>query len=491
MGLTTPTAAEREFLWSQVSVPSAGLSPATGGYKPHRIKKRLHDGPWRYIAEGGGLRGGKSLGLAMEIVAWLAHSNLIWLAAETYDLTRQEFEYALEAATSLGWVSSVSMSKNQYQPCTFETTWGCIVQTRSLHDLGSGGSGAALVARAPDFIGICEPGFAPFEALQQAQERLTTRRGRLWMAGTFERANTWYVDIWHAWAKWPNVLMGKSLAVPSWLNTASFPGGKHDPEIEAIKRSYASMREFLVRWGGVPMASEALVMGAYWDIKKHTNDQIKFQPVDNEGHKMPVYLMIDPGFSGKSVYAVEVCQRFGKQMIIVDEVAVQTLVHEEVIDLCRTKPWWPHIAGGTIDPYAGASHVYGGLSPQEIWWRHGKIALQAPPRYEVEDVVSRLQHVMRDPANGRSFITISPRCSRLIWEMSHWRRVTTRLGMGKPSDANCDAIKAVAYYVSAKYTEDALGLAESTKISVHDYTINGGTPRGVSHADRYANYHRR
>lgn len=491
LGLSTPSALERALVWSQVRIPQANLSPDMGGYQPHRIVSRLHNGPWRYIAEGGGLRGGKSLGAALEGVPWLPHSDLIWLAAETYDLARQEFEYMTEAVTSLDWMGSITMPKNKYQPCAFDTPWGTRVETRSLHDLGAGGQGASLVARAPDLIILCEPGFAPLEALMQSKERLTTRRGRLWMAGTFERANTWFIDTWRRWVRWPNTEMGKSMAVPSWLNTYSFPGGKFDPEILAIKAGYASLREFLVRWGGVPMASEALVMGAYWDEKKHIASDAVFQPLDRELMKRPVELAIDPGFSGKSVYAVLALQRMGNQVIVVDEVAAQTLVHEEVIDVCRTKPWWPQVVSGVIDPYAGVNHVYGGASPIDIWWRHGKIPLQPGPRLEVEEALSRLQYLMRDPSNGASHLRVNPIAERLKWEMTHWRRITTREGLGKPSDANCDAIKALAYWTSARYTEDALGYTPGRElVTVHDVTIGGGRSPGVSVADRYANYRR-
>jgi len=489
MGLTTPSADERRLVWSQVSVPQAGIDPSTGGYNPHRIIWRLHNGPWRYVAEGGGLRGGKSLGSAMEGTVWLPHSNLIWLAAETYDLCRQEFEYMAEAATSLDYIpyGNIVMPRNKYQPCAFETEWGCRVETRSLHDLGAAGQGASLVARAPDLLIICEPGFAPYESLIQAKERLTTRRGRLWMAGTFEKANTWFVETWHKWARWPNEDMGKSLAVPSWLNTHSFPGGKFDPEIIAQKRSYATLKEFLVRWGGVPMASEALVMGNYWNPRVHLQPSATFVGSNLDGSKVPVELAVDPGYSGNSVYAVLAIQRHGEHVAVVDEVAVQSLVHEEVIDQCRMRPWWGNVTGGVIDPYAGGAHALGATSPQEVWWRHGKVPLVLAPRMEVENVVGRLQFLMRDPVNGKSHLSVNPVAKRLSYEMDHWRRVQTREGLGEPSKINCDAVKALAYYTSAKYTERELGYNPGgEQIRTSDWALGSRTPDGVSIADRYA-----
>jgi hypothetical protein len=446
----------------------------------------MYDGPWRFIAAGGGLRGGKSLGLAGEGVVWLPHSNLIWLAAETYDKCRQEFDYMLDAAQSLGWVRSYSRPKKLYDPCSFETPWGCRVETRSLHDLGADGGGSTLTSYAPDLIIICEPGFAPAETLKQARERLTTRRGRLVMAGTFEQANTWFVDIWEKWVRWPNADMGKSYSIPSWLNTVSFPGGRKDSEILSIEKTYATMREFLVRWGGVPLASEALVMSEYWDERRHVSEGAVFQPYDRDGLKLPVYLMVDPGFSGNSVYAVLAAQRFGENYVVFDEVARKSLVHEEVIDECRTKPWWSHVASGVIDPYAGVNHVYGAMSPQEIWWRHGRVPMQPAPRLSVEEAVSRLHFVMRDPQNHRTHVTVNPECKRLRWEMGHWRRIRTREGLGKPSESNCDAIKAMAYFMTARYTESALGYNPAEEpMTVHEYSFGGYSEGYEQKADRY------
>lgn len=471
------------MVWGQLQMPSARIYD---GFRPHRLIKRAYDGPWRFLNIGGGLRGGKSLGMGAEVDVWLPHSNLIWLAAETYNLTRQEFEYALEGAQSLDWVDSYTKPKSKYMPCAFTTTWGCDVETVSLHDLGTP-QGAGMVARAPDLVIICEPGFAPEGTLKQMVERLATRRGRGILAGTFEQANAWFTDLWHSWVRYPNEDMGKSFSFPSWLNTFSFPGGRLDPELERQRRSYATIQEFLVRWGGVPLASPALVMANYWNPRAMVTENAQFVPLDNEGLKNPVYLMIDPGYSGNSRYAVLACHKFGQNMVVFDEIAAQTLVAEEVIAECKTRAWWPHVAGGIIDPYAGVNHVYGGLSPIELWWRHGKVPLTPAPRHEVEDIIARLQHVMRDPVSARTHLTVNPKCERLIWEMTHWRRQQTREGLGRPSDINCDAIKALAYFVSAKYTEST-GASAEAEIVVSDFSF-GGVNRGnyVSRADRYAN----
>jgi hypothetical protein len=257
-----------------------------------------------------------------------------------------------------------------------------------------------------------------------------------------------------------------------------------------MERTYATFEEFLVRWGGIPLASNALVMGAYWDEKRHVLP-VEFEAYDRDGNKLPVKLAIDPGFSGNSVYTVEVLQQRGQQWVVVDEVAHQGLMHEEVIDQCRMRPWWKHVAGGIIDPNAGTSHVFGGASPQEVWWNYGRVVLRPSMKTSVDDSVSRLHFMLRNPATGKSQITFSPNCKRAIWEMTHWRRQATKEGLGEPSKINCDALKALAYFFTAEYTKEALGGYNPGEepIEVHDFSVGGwstgGATRGVSRADRY------
>lgn len=465
IGLATPDALDRRAIWSEVRVPSAGL---VDGYYPHRIAERIHNAPARAICVSGGVRFGKSLGLAMEGVVWTPYSDLIWLAGNSYDLCRQEFEYMAEALTSLGWTNEdlISMPRVKYQPCAMETEWGCRIETRTLHDVNT------FVARAPDFIGVCEPGQAPAETLAKSRERLSTRRGRLWLAGTFEDVtSSWYEDVWRRWARWPNAESGKSISLPTWLNTYTFPGGKLDPEIVAIRTSYESLNEFLLRVAGVPVTAQALVIGDYWEPRRNLDADLRFMPTSRESAMLlPVELAIDPGFSGGSHYVVEAIQVINGVPYVVDELAVQSLVHEEVIQLCRQRPWWPNVTGGVIDPYAGGSHIYGAVSPKDVWWTQARVNLRLAPRWPVDDSITRLCHDLRDPVTSRANLFVSGNCSRLVWEMSHWRRIRTKEGYGKPSDKNCDAVKALSYWLADRYNR-LQGVGFDTPI-VRPYTWN-------------------
>src|SRR3990172_944992 len=177
MGLSTPMPAARRIAWSQMSIPQARIFKAEGGYKPFHIVERAHDHPARNILVAGGIRGSKSVSAAAEAVAWSPHSELVWFGADSYDLARIEFEYTAEALLSLGWTLPrlVNLPDSRFMPCSMETRWGTLIETRTLHDVNT------FVARAPDLIVICEPGLAQEASLQRARERSSTRRGRIYL----------------------------------------------------------------------------------------------------------------------------------------------------------------------------------------------------------------------------------------------------------------------------------------------------------------------
>ncbi len=439
IGLSSPTNQQKRKIWSTLSVPEAGIYEKDGGYIPFRLMERVHDHPARTKLITGGIRSSKSLGSAMEVMAWLPHADLVWLAGDTYDLTRQEFDYVVEACLSKGWCdrNMITRPRNRSMPCQLTTYWGTRVETRSLHDVNT------FVARAPDLIVVCEPGLADPRVFIKASERLSTRRGLLWMAGTFEEVRfNWMEEFWHAWAKYPNNDNAKSFTIPTWHNTVTYPGGKNDPEILLLKQRMEP-HEFLLRCAGVPVPAPNLVMADVWDKNKLLKPY-EFERVDSYGNLVPVQLAIDPGYSN-GYYAVEVIQYDSKGVAhIFDEVARQTELHEDIIEACKDRPWWGNVSGGTTDPHA-EKHIFGSATTGEIWWSKARVKLRIPERLHVSDSIARLKAMMK-PIDGKGLMTIDPICERLVWEMSHWRRKQSKEGYGAPTQNNCDGIKAMAYF---------------------------------------------
>lgn len=449
-GLSTPMMDEKLLVFEKMSIPQAGILAQNGGYKPFRIVDRAHAHPAMTKIITGGVRGSKSISTAAEVTVWSPHSDLIWLAADTYDLARQEFEYAVEALLSLGWTKRhfVTLPRSKYLPCVLETIWGTLIETRSLKDVTN------FVARAPDMIALCEPGLASPDSILKARERLSTRSGQLWAAGTFEEAKyNWLEEYWRKGIRWPNPESVKSFSVPTWLNRVSFPLGKQDPGIQLLKNSCRTLDEFLLRCGGVPIKQRSSVIGDAFDEKRHVVP-IPFVRRNEKGLVVPVRLAIDPGFGGGSFYVVlaiqeSPCKNCRSTVInVVDEIAVDNMVYQKVIELARVRDWWPNTHTGVVDPWAGVSHPFGNVSVQSLWWSEAGINLTVPDRIAVEELVGIVKDALIDPVMHHPHVFIDPRCSRLIWELKSWKRKRGTEGYGKPSEKNCDAVKALGYYVT-------------------------------------------
>lgn len=468
LGLTSPTPEEKLLIWSQLSIPQANIFKDTGGYQPASLYRHAHFHPARTKMPVGGPRSGKSLFGSMEVVPWSLHSDLIWVAADSYDLARQEFEYIYEALLSLNWTEPrlITFPENKYQPCAVETLWGTLIETKSLKD------NQTFVARAPDVVLICEPGLTNVTSIHRAWERLTTKRGLLLAPGTAERSAPWMMEYWSKWKRWPNEDHAKSWSVPSWLNKTIFPKGLHDPETEKLRRMCDTFDEFLLRFVGVPATPPDLIMSDVWKERIHVGRVEYRQRLEGTPGFLPVYAAIDPGYSGESRYVVEAIQVIPelKKVRIIDEVVAKGKSHEEVIQLCMRREWWPVCASGTIDPYAGDSHTYGGASPASVWARKEfGVRLELPQRLHVEDLIRTIKGYLTG-ANGWT-VEIDGRCERLRWEMQAWKKVRTLNGLGRPSVNNCDAIKALGYFLT--HLSNGLVQERENSVNVLDYSLGG------------------
>ncbi len=450
-GLSTPLWAEKQAVFSEMSIPQAGIFKKDGGYIPFKIADQAHKHGAMTVVVTGGIRSSKSISSAAEAVAWSMHSDLIWFAGDTYDLSRQEFEYTMEAMISLGWTrkSNISLPRSKYLPCVLETNWGTIIETRSLNDVNT------FVARAPDIILLCEPGLASPDSVQKARERLSTKAGRLWAAGTFEEARfNWLEDYWRKGVRWPNPESIKSFTIPTWVNRVSFPLGKADPGIQLLRASCRSFDEFLLRCGGVPIPHQSQVIGDVWNEKLHTGTVPYIRNYDN-GTRWPVEIAIDPGYAGGSKYSVlafqkEPCPKCnGQRLRMIDEIATKNTEYQRVIEIAKKREWWPAVQAGTCDPRAGGSHVFGAPSPQTVWYEEAGVSLVLPERRPVEECIGLIKDTLHDPVHKHSHLIVDKdRTENFQKEMVGWRRRRTSEGYGKPSDKDCDSAKAFGYYLT-------------------------------------------
>lgn len=456
--LTYPTPEFKKFWWDKVSVPSARIDRS---YKPIPKIQRVHDHPARIRQLAGAARLGKSLFIAMEAVPWTFHSNLIWLLGPDYSQTRMEFLYIVEALVSIGATSSgmISMPQTKAQPCSLETEWGCTIETLTTQDPEK------IASKAPDMIFMCEPGQIQDGILERTIERLTTRRGALVLAGTFEENSySWFSDTWFKWRKWPNEDDARSFSVPMWDNIYTFPTGRNDPEIKRMEHALPR-DQFLRRVCGIPTPSRHLILGDIWQPQNSKGEPYHvgwFPFVRKDGAMLkPVELFIDPGWGNDSYYYVgamqsEIDPDTGVEIYhVVDEIAVQYHTHKQVAQLAMNKVWWPNVMNMTVEPWGGDNHTMGNQSAMEAWAEETKLYnVMAAPRLPLDERITFLRDTLKDPLHNIPRLKFNDAATpRIQWEMAHWRRSNVKTNATKPSrpsDLHCDGIKALASYLTNK-----------------------------------------
>src|SRR5574341_775068 len=209
LGLSSPTWAQRQYLWSHLTIPRARVF---NGFTPLPSFEYLHGHPARTKMATGASRVGKSVHAAAgEIVPWSLHSNLIWIVAPKYRLARPEFIFAYEALRSLKLINPADVSlPSRDRPARLRTRTGCEIVTNTTHDI------AELVAEAPDLIVVAEMVLIDESILNAMRIRLSTRRGILFLAGTLKRSNPWVGNSYLRWQRWPNSENAYAANVPLW-----------------------------------------------------------------------------------------------------------------------------------------------------------------------------------------------------------------------------------------------------------------------------------
>jgi hypothetical protein len=485
-GLGSPFPEEKEEVWRNLTVVQANIRKETGGYRPiSRVIEQAHFHPAMVKMTTGGIRGSKSLSMAMDMVTWLPYSDLQWLIGQTYEDSRQEFEYIVEACQSLDWISRVSWPQNRYQPCVMETKWGAVVETKA------GADEQSLMSRAPDYLGLCEPGKMSFSVYRHAIERASTRRAQVWLAGTFENTAPWMEVLWKKWRRWPNEDHAKAWSSPTHSNRVIYPEGLKDPAYLRLKstalfaqdpgQEAAGWDEYLRRLVGVPASSPEIIFSKIFKPREHVAN-VEWVRQDGDKKYLPVYAAIDPGYSGHSRYVVLAIQIIGKTIRVIDEVVAQQLNHQQVKALCAKREWWPFMQEGVIDPYAGNQHgIGGGSTPAEEWRRRddnfGPVNVATPNMTGYRTRGSRYAEEIRllssylTGINGWT-IQIANRCERLRWELSTWKREKRNNILGEPEQRNNDAIKALIYFL-VHHRAGFFSPERNESLMISDYRLTG------------------
>ena len=398
----------------------------------------------RFILVAGGEQAGKSLVASKYLLARLLEINdkgLYWLVAADYERTRAEFEYLVEDFSSLGVLSE---STKRVDPGRIVLADGTRIETKSAKDPRT------LAMRAPDGIIGCEASQLDIQTFYRMRGRCAPKRGWMFLSGTFEGSLGWYPQMHTAWTIPTDE--EESFSLPSYTNTHLYPGGLEDPEIQRLKRD-SSDDFFMERIEGVPSPPEGLVFGEFRP-NLHIAD-VKWSVGD------PVHIWMDPGYAG--AYAVMIVQIHDDVVHVIDEVYEKGLVTGEIIDICRSRPWWQDVQYGVID-VAGYQHQ-AMAAPAEIWMEETGLYMNSQ-KVAINDGTERLKSFLKpDPISRESKILINPKCSGVLSEFGAspnpfdgqtraYRWKTDRDGNivgNTPEDKNNHGVKALIYGIIDNY----------------------------------------
>jgi hypothetical protein len=444
-----PTVAQQLAFASEL-----GIEITDAQLKPLADRNRL-----KIVA--GGERAGKSLYSALELVSRLLWGKLFWIIAIDYEQARPEFDYIASWLSRLHAIDNPrrNLSIPKQGKCIAITKTGQRIETRSADDLRK------IAGKAPDGIILAEAAQMPYDAYLKAIGRLAETRGWLIASGTFEGSAGWYAELFTQWQA-INEDGGKSFSVPSWSNFHIYPGGRDDPEIKRLERLYSKVPGlFDERCGAVPVPPVGLVFRTFRETV-HVDARAAFNK------EKPVYLAVDPS-GGTAPYAVAAVQFYSASEVgyeyeeapvdlidfayIIDRVYSRGVIDEEVIDDCKTRPWWKKVGGGAIDVEAPDS--------KRRWSKYGGVTLWSKKVPQIEGI-RRLQTFLHYKQEDGSYtypphLLVHPDVEELPYEMRNYKRAK-KVGSSKqglefdykevpPSDQPNHLLKALWYLFIARY----------------------------------------
>ena len=382
--MTTTTPKLRDYLYDKV------------GFTPTDEQVAILESPYRFNLVAGGEQAGKSMVASKYLLGRFMETEepgLYWLVAADYERTRAEFEYLVQDFATLGILKQAS---KRVAPGYIVLADGTRIETKSAKDPRT------LAMRAPHGILGCEASQLDMETFFRLRGRCAPKRGWMFLAGTFEGSLGWYPQMYTAWAAGADP-EAKAYSLPSWTNKYLYPGGREDPEIQRLKE-VASDDFYMERIEGKPSPPKGLVFTEFRP-DAHVVD-VEYVP------DVPVHLWMDPGYAGG--YAVEVIQVQGEQIQVIDEIYEVGLVTDEIIDIAKSRPWWPDVKFGVID-IAGNQHQ-AMAAPAEVWLQQAGLYLSSQ-KVKINEGTERLKGWLKiDPRTHAPRIVFSPKCIGIMSE---------------------------------------------------------------------------
>lgn len=424
------------------------------GYTPNvaqgEVARAWFDG-LRFALICGGERAGKSFTSVALALARMGpvldedgdvEERLYWIVGPDYAQARAEFEYIHRALTKGGLVVSESMPETKTQPWVMVTSYGARIETRTSSDVSK------LASFSVHGVLMVEAAQQTYETWLKLRGRVSETRGWVILSGTLEKGLPWYASLLRKW-KGDNAEGGKSFSLPTWSNTAIYPGGRDDPEIVALEKTYPPDL-FMERFGAEPRAQHGLVIPEF-NYTTHVK-QLTLQPG-------PVSLAIDPA---THTYAVLFVQRVGNFAHVLDSVYMHNAVAQDVIPRCMESVYWKYVdrRNGNVIDIAGTQR-HANRSQVEIWQDAVGVSLNSkwiPLQTTIDTVRFRLgrTNALNEPLVYFNAALPNPeplpdgRAAHFLNEFELWRwpeRKPDQSVPKTPIDRANDGIKALGYWL--------------------------------------------
>jgi hypothetical protein len=380
------------------------------GYRPSDGQLVIHQDESMTTLVAGGWRAGKSVVTGAEITPHCLipspREYLIALIGPTYKEPRAEFEYIVEFLCSILPRSQFDPAKHVSKPkegsCEFTIPGADGVHFATVRTYTAAEAENIRSFNAEAMV-ICEAGGISKSAFESLVGRVLSTGGFIFGSGTMETSQKWYQDLIKTGAR-ENTQGVKSFILPSWTNSIVFTGGRQDEKILRIE-ALLDKETFDVRIAAQPVRVQGVVLRQL--TSAHIAD-VKFDP------SIPVELAIDPGYTG--AYSVLAIQRYDSQIRVIDEVYSRFMSTKQVIDECKTRPWWNNIDvedPGVIDRAAKQKQAATGDSVLDTWFEEAGLWLSMTEQViGVNDGVEQARNHLSMPGH----VLVSPNCVGLLAE---------------------------------------------------------------------------
>lgn len=446
----------------------------TIGYYPHPQQMLFHSSEARFRVACCGRRFGKSTMAARDLEPHLfLPKKRFWIVGPTYDLAEKEFRVIwddLIIGKKLGKDKRIKKAYNKRSGDMYiEFPWQTRVETRSADHPEN------LVGEALDGVIISEAAKQKEETWKRfIRPALTDKRGFATFPTTPEGFN-WLHALWQLGQN-PDHPLYASWQFPSWANTAVYPEGFNDPEIQDLLAT-TSAEWFAQEIGAEFTAFVGKIYGEFHE-RDHVR-KLEFNPA------WPNYITFDWGFTNPMA-AIEFQVTPRDEVRIWREHYEPGLTLPEHVEMMqkRNQPEGYHLDlgfGDAADPQAALTMT------QLMIPTHADPMSKDNWRQGIE-VVKRFLKQRKDGSFG---LYVDHSCHNTIREFNNYRSKEPIKGnnvpeMGQKQDDHAlDAIRygmmhlfelGVNSHLSDVYSLDAMAMsAEVQRERVAEYTFQNGS----------------